>query len=57
LRYKYGDWNFKGDGSFDDRIYIDNNGNKITGILEGFYGYTSNTNDDINCQYVKNGRR
>lgn len=57
-RYKYDDWDFNNElGNFDERIYIDNNGNKITGILEGFYGYTSNKSDDMNRQYVEKGVR
>jgi len=60
--YKYGDWDFEwvdtaiGRG-FDDRLYIDDDGNPITGILEGFYGYGGLTSDDKNCQYVENGKR
>ena len=61
-RYKKEEWNFKWKdglafGGFDDRIYIDSEGNPITGILEGFYGYTSETSDDVNCQYVYKGER
>ena len=62
--YKYGDWDFEwvdtaiGRG-FDDRLYIDDDGNPITGILEGFYCYegTTSTRDPKNCQYVENGKR
>jgi len=61
-RYKYGNWDFWDDddshpGGFDERFYIDLRGNSITGILEGFYGYTSDTSDKKNCQYVKDGKR
>lgn len=61
--YKYGDWDFEwidtalGRG-FDARLYIDDDGNPITGILEGFYCFegTSGTWDPKNCREVKNGR-
>jgi hypothetical protein len=55
--YSYDEWDFTGYGGFDDRVYIDLDGNLITGILEGFYGYTSDTKDEKNCQYVENGKR
>lgn len=58
--YKYDEWNVTDDihigMSFADRIYVDMSGELITGILEGFYGYTTNTSDEKNCQYVKNGK-
>ena len=57
--YKYNEWDIE-DGSvggFDDRVYTDLEGNLITGILEGFYGYTTDTADEKNCQYVENGKR
>ena len=57
-RYKYGEWDLKEHHfDFDNRIYVDLNGKMITGVLEGFYGFTSDTTDDKNCQYVKNGKR
>ena len=60
--YAYTEWDFEWidedhPGGFDERLYVDLEGNLITGILEGFYGYTSNTKDPKNCQEVKNGRR
>ena len=61
ITYKYEEWECTDDihvgMSFDERTYVDLDGNLITGILEGFYGYTGNTGDKINCQYVKNGKR
>jgi len=61
-RYKYNEWDFEWidkyhPGGFDTRFYIDDNGYPITGILEGFYGFTSDTTDERNCQYVENGKR
>jgi len=60
-RYKHDEWQIDIEsgyvGGFDDRIYLDLERNLITGILEGFYGYTSNTSDEKNCQYVENGKR
>lgn len=59
-RYKYDEWGIDiegGFGGFDDRTYLDLNDKPITGILEGFYGYTSDTSDEKNCQYVENGKR
>lgn len=57
-RYKYEEWDIADGyaGGFIDRLYIDLDGKPITGILEGFYGYTSDPSDDMNCQYVENGR-
>ena len=59
--YSYDEWDCLIDHSigvgFDDRIYTDSEGNLITGILEGFYGYTDDTTDKRNCQYVENGKR
>ena len=56
--YKYDEWDFEWEqdldaGGFDDRIYVDLEGNRITGVLEGFYGYS----DRDNSQYVENGKR
>jgi hypothetical protein len=57
--YKYDEWDFEWSpdkeycGGFDERIYVDLEGNKITGILEGFYGNA----DGDNSQYVKDGKR
>jgi len=61
-KYKHDEWDFefdseKNSGGFDDRVYTDLDGNPITGILEGFYGYTTDTSDEKNCQYVENGKR
>ena len=43
---------------FDERTYIDLNGNPITGILEGFYFYSgTKISDDKNSQYVEKGKR
>ena len=62
-RYKYEEWDVTDDihmgMSWDERTYVDLNGNLITGILEGFYFYTgtTSTSDDKNCQYVENGKR
>jgi len=59
LRYKHNEWDFS-DGDeirqWAERTYIDMDGNPITGILEGFYGYTTNTKDERNCQYVEKGK-
>ena len=59
-RYKYNEWEIDCEDihyNFDGRTYLDLDGNPITGILEGFYGFTSNTEDERNCQYVENGKR
>jgi hypothetical protein len=60
-RYKYDDWDVTDDihmgMSWGERTYVDLNGNLITGILEGFYGYTDDASDEKNCQYVENGKR
>jgi len=62
-RYKYEEWGLRDDeglyGGFDDRTYVDQNDNPITGILEGFYFFsgTTGTEDEKNCQYVENGKR
>jgi hypothetical protein len=56
-QYKYDEWDIEPGISFDDRTYIDMEGNRITGMLEGFYGYTNNQDDEKNSQYVKNGKR
>ena len=60
IKYTYEGWDIK-EGTehkgFDGRVYIDSSDNPVTGILEGFYGYTGNTGDEINCQYVENGKR
>ena len=61
-RYKYEEWNVKDDeglfGGFDDRTYIDFDGNLLTGILEGFYFFPdTEIEDDKNSQYVENGKR
>lgn len=61
-QYKYDEWDIepgvKRDlTTFDDRVYIDMEGNLITGMLEGFYGYTNKQCDERNFQYVKNGKR
>ena len=61
-QYKYNEWeieNITGSyaGSFDERIYVDLEGNLITGMLEGFYGYTNNQQDSKNFQYVEKGKR
>jgi hypothetical protein len=59
-RYKYEEWGILDGteyGGFDERIYVDSNDQPITGILEGFYGYTADTTDEKNCQYIKNGKR
>jgi hypothetical protein len=58
--YKYEEWDIKPAPyhlGFDERTYVDLEGNPITGILEGFYGYTSDTSDPKNSQYVENGKR
>ena len=57
-KYKYKEWdiNMHTGMSFNERTYIDLNENLITGILEGFYGYTNVTSDKRNCQYVENGK-
>ena len=48
-RYKYDEWDVEDSfGGFDDRTYLDLEGNLITGVLEGFYGYTSDTGDEKN---------
>jgi hypothetical protein len=57
-RYKYDEWDFEWEdtlecGGFDDRIYVDKDGSRITGILEEFYGYS----DRDNSQMVKDGKR
>ncbi len=66
-RYEYEEWDFLpgcgvgdfGYSSFDERIYVDLEGKRITGILEGFYCYTgtTSTRDPKNCQYVENGKK
>ena len=61
-RYKYDEWDTMDDEeaftSFDERTYIDLDGNLITGILEGFYFYpVTKIKDDKNSQYVENGKR
>lgn len=61
-RYKYDEWSFRWEegleyGGFDDRVYVDAEGQPITGLLEGFYGYTADTSDEQNCQIVKDGKR
>jgi hypothetical protein len=56
-RYHIDNWEFEGIGGFDDRTYTDLEGNPITGILEGFYGYTDDPTDERNCQYVEKGKR
>jgi hypothetical protein len=59
--YKYDEWDFEWEngrefGGYDDRIYVDLDGNLLTGILEGFHGYTAVASDEKNCQYVENGK-
>lgn len=58
--YKYEDWDIQ-EGtelySWNERVYVDLEGNLITGMLEGYYGFTTDTGDKRNCQYVENGRR
>lgn len=59
-RYKFEEWDIKPPTyhlGFDGRTYIDLKGNLITGILEGYYGFTADTADDKNCQYIENGKR
>ena len=54
--YKYDEWDM--DGSIPcDSFYVDISGEPITGILEGFWGYTSDTSDPKNSQEVINGKR
>lgn len=61
-RYKYDEWDLipptdETGWNFTDRTYIDLNGNKITGILEGFYGFGNlGTTHEQNCQCVINGK-
>lgn len=58
--YKYEDWDIQEGTQFydwDERVYVDLEGNLITGILEGFYGFTTDTSDKRNCQYVEKGKR
>jgi hypothetical protein len=58
--YNKEDWGIKDGtellGGFDERVYVDNDNNEITGVLEGFYGYASDT-PYLNRQYVENGKR
>lgn len=59
-RYKYQEWDIlEGTeyGNWDDRVYVDSDGNLITGVLEGFYGYTADPSAKENAQYVEKGRR
>lgn len=62
--YHYNEWDFEWidedhPGGFGERLYVDLDGNLITGILEGFYCYegTTSTKDPKNCQSVKEGKR
>ena len=58
-QYKYDEWDMASTaGGFDERVYVDMEGNFITGILEDFYGHpATKPGDERNSQYVKNGKR
>lgn len=52
--YKYDEWSVIVDDETQERLYVDNDGNKITGILENFFYFKEG--DERNNQYVKNGK-
>ena len=41
---------------FHKRVFLDLEGERITGVLEGFYSFTGNPSDDVNCAIVENGK-
>jgi len=56
-KYKIDEWDCTDhfDWDFENRTYVDNDGNPITGILEDFY-YLGKGNPRNNV-YVENGKR
>ncbi len=56
-RYKPDEWDCTDhfDWDFDNRTYVDNDGNLITGILEDFFYFKKD--DPRNHVYVENGKR
>jgi hypothetical protein len=57
--YQYDEWDFiweegKEYAPPEDRIYIDMEGNPITGMIDGFYYFKEG--DERNKKYVENGK-
>jgi len=59
--YSTDEWDWEGRGTdyeewdFEKRVYIDNDGNRITGMLDGYFYFSKD--DPRNAVEVKDGKR